>query len=304
MMMSFMGNAMINCRRNRADASPCSDASTDVPDDEEYLTEWDEWSEIERGFGPKASWSGEVWNTLSGAMSRFSPATPIESTMSKNGKCVNVNNPKTMSTEDDDLMAFPTMPCTAATNSSHRTKIPTEDLGGKLFNVIVSRPAGRAEIESNPKAKEAMLKEWKGLRDQGAFDFSMVREYDEVVAEAKRDKREVHTARAWNMCREELLATRGKPRRKFQGRGVLLGNQVKNQHWEAAFFQDLENSPASCKASRWADFFGCLPGHSVKLADAIKLMSRRSSKDLYVGWSYPLMHGLLRSSIGSLDALW
>ena len=45
---------------------------------------------------------------------------------------------------------------------------------------------------------------------------------------------------------------------------------MKNQHWEAAFFQDLGNSPASFEASRWADFFGCLLGHSVKLADAIQ----------------------------------
>ena len=59
------GKRYIDCRKigRSADASPCSDASTDVPDDEEYLTEWDEWSEVEKGRGPKASWSGEVWNT-------------------------------------------------------------------------------------------------------------------------------------------------------------------------------------------------------------------------------------------------
>ena len=43
---------------------------------------------------------------------------------------------------------------------------------------------------------------------------------------------------------------KGSPGRKFKGRGVLLGNQVKNQHWEAAFFQDLGNSPATFEASR------------------------------------------------------
>ena len=58
--------------------------------------------------------------------------------------------------------------------------------------------------------------------------------------------------------------------RKFKGRGVLLGNQVKNQHWEAAFFQDLGNSLATFEASRWADFYGGIPGHNVKLADAIQ----------------------------------
>ena len=274
MMMKSMENVIIDCRKVRrsADASPCSDASTDVPDDEEYLIEWDEWSEVEKGRGPKASWSGEVWNTLSGVISKSSTATPGESTMIKNGKCVNVKNMKNTTTDDDDdLIAFPTMPCTSASNNIHRTKVPSEGLGGKLFNAMVSRPVGRAEIESNPKAKEAMLKEWKGLRDQEVFDFSMVREYDDVVAEAKKNKKEVHMARVHGICVEKnYQLPEGNPGRKFKGRGVLLGNQVKNQHWEAAFFQDLGNSPASFEASRWADFYGCLPGHAVKLADAIQ----------------------------------
>ena len=268
------GKRYIDCRKTRrsADASPCYDASTDVPDDEEYLTEWDEWSEVEKGRGPKASWSGEVWNTLSGVISKSSTATPGESTMIKNGKCVNVKNMKNTTTDDDDdFIAFPTMPCTSAPSNIHRTKVSPGGLGGKLFNAMVSRPVGRAEIESNPKAKEAMLKEWKGLRDQEVFDFSMVREYDDVVAEAKKNKKEVHMARVHGICVEKnYQLPESNPGRKFKGRGVLLGNQVKNQHWEAAFFQDLGNSPASFEASRWADFFGCLPGHSVKLADAIQ----------------------------------
>ena len=268
------GKRYIDCRKIRrsADASPCSDASTAVPDDEEYLTEWDEWSEVEKGRGPKAPWSGEVWNTLSGVISKSSTATPGESTMIKDGKCVNVKNVKDTTTDDDDdFIAFPTMPCTSAPSNIHRTKVPPGGLGGKLFNAMVSRPVGRAEIESNPKAKEAMLKEWKGLRDQEVFDFSMVREYDDVVAEAKKNKKEVHMARVHGICVEKnYQLPEGNPGRKFKGRGVLLGNQVKNQHWEAAFFQDLGNSPASFEASRWADFFGCLPGHSVKLADAIQ----------------------------------
>ena len=268
------GKRYIDCRKAKrnADASPCSDASTDVPDDEEYLTEWDEWSEVEKGRGPKASWSGEVWNTLSGGISRFSLATPGESTMIKNGKCVNVKDMKNVATDDDDeFIAFPTMPCTSASIQSHRTKIPPGGLGSKLFNAMVSRPVGRAEIESNPKAKEAMLKEWKGLRDQEVFDFTMVCEYDDVVAEAKKNKKEVHMARVHGICVEKnYQLSEDNPGRKFKGRGVLLGNQVKNQHWEAAFFQDLGNSPASFEASRWADFYGCLPGHAVKLADAIQ----------------------------------
>ena len=47
----------------------------------------------------------------------------------------------------------------------------------------------------------------------------------------------------------------GDPKRKFKGRGALLGNQVKNESFEAAMFQDLGNSPASFEASHWADFW-------------------------------------------------
>ena len=199
------GKRYVDCRKMKhVDASPCSDASADIPDDEEYLTEWDEWSEIEKGYGPKASWNGDVWNTTSGVISRSTMASPGKSTMIKNGKSVFIKNEKNKFTDDDDdLLAFPTMPCTSVPNNIHRTKVPPEGLGGKLFNAMVSRPVGRAEIESNPKAKESMLKEWKGLRDQGVFDFTMVREYDEVVAEAKKDKKEVHMARVHGICVEK-----------------------------------------------------------------------------------------------------
>ena len=208
---------------------------------------------------------------MSDVISRSAAASPGESTMIKNGKCINVENMKNKTTDDDDLLAFPTMPCTSTSNNVHRAKIPAEGLGGKLFNAMVSRPVGRAEIGSSPKAKEAMLKEWKGLRDQGVFDFSMVREYDEVVAEAKKNKKEIHMARVHGIRVEKnYQPPEGNPGGNFKGRGVLLGNQVKNQHCEAAFFQDLGNSPASFEASQWADFYGCLPGHAVKLADAIQ----------------------------------
>ena len=50
--------------------------------------------------------------------------------MIKNGKCVNVKNMKDTTTDDDDdVKAFPTMPCTSAPNTIHRTKVPPEGLG-------------------------------------------------------------------------------------------------------------------------------------------------------------------------------
>ena len=87
--------------------------------------------------------------------------------MIKNGKCVNINNSKNITTDDDALMAFPT------TSSTHRTKIPTECLGGKIRSSMQWYLAQSGELRLNrtPKPKKP-LKEWKGLRDQGLFDFS------------------------------------------------------------------------------------------------------------------------------------
>ena len=101
-----------------------------------------------------------------------------------------------------------------------------------------------------------------GQHKQGVYDFSVVREYDGFVAEAKREGKEVHMARVHGICVEknyQFAEREPWEKGKFKGRGVLLGNQVKNQHWEATF-----------EASRWADFYGCIPGHNVKLADAIQ----------------------------------
>eukprot|EP00435_Cladocopium_sp_Y103_P060849 s114_g22.t1 len=91
---------------------------------------------------------------------------------------------------------------------NHRVKLPDSQNGGKLFNAMVSRLFGRAEIESNPDAKASMLKEWKGLRDQGVFDFTMVREYDDVVCEAKKNKVEVHMAGVRGICVAKITARR------------------------------------------------------------------------------------------------
>ena len=104
---------------------------------------------------------------------------------------------------------------------------------------------------TNPDALASMKKEWSGLIDQGVFDLDAVREYDAVAKEAKAKGEETHMARAHGICVEKHSQLPvDDPKGKFKGRGVLLGNQVKNQSFEAAMFQDLGNSPASFEASR------------------------------------------------------
>ena len=239
-----------------------SSSDTDVPADDDFLIDWDEWSEVESGRGPKATWHNEH-------MYDFSQGKVV-ATATLHDAGSNVHEPSNQST---NFHSFPCMPCIHQ-HDHHRDKIITNDGGiniNKMFNTAVARPVARKEMMENEEARKAMRKEWLGQHAAGVYDFSVVTKYDDVVREAKKNGTEVHVARIHGICVEKnYQLPKGNPSRKFKGRGVLLGNQVKNQFWEAAFFQDLGNSPATFEASRWADFYGCLPGHGVKLADAIQ----------------------------------
>ena len=239
-------------------SAPCySDLSdTDVPDDDDFLMEWDEWSEIEKGRGPKATWNNDkVYD--------FNQGKVVAAATLHNTNEV----PQDARGLGDVFLPFPCMPCINHCDD-HREKIASNGDGiniNKMFNTAVARPVGRKEMMENDDARKAMRKEWLGQHAAGVYDFSVVREYDDVVREAKANKTEVHMARVHGICVEKnYQLPAGSPSRKFKGRGVLLGNQVKNQFWEAAFFQDLGNSPATFEASRWADFYGCLPGQMLR----------------------------------------
>ena len=150
----------------------------------------------------------------------------------------------------EDAKKYPSMPCVTSELIQHREKA-----------------VGRKEMLTNPDALASMKKEWSGLIDQGDF-LVAVREYDAVAKEAKAKGEH-------GICVEKHSQLPvGDPKRKFKGRGVLLGNQVKNQSFEAAMFQDLGNSPASFEASRWAEFLGCHDGWDTQMADYIQATLR------------------------------
>jgi hypothetical protein len=60
----------------------------------------------------------------------------------------------------------------------------------------------------------------------------------------------------------------GDPKRKYKGRVVFLGNQVKNQYYEQAIFYDMGNAPAMLDSARMCDCYGSSPGMSTQWADA------------------------------------
>ena len=114
-----------------------------------------------------------------------------------------------------------------------------------------------------------MKKEWDKLRDKQVWDEAHVREWRDVADEAKANGETVHIGSLFGICVEKNYELdKGDARRKFKGRVVFQGNNVRDQNFDVAIFQDLGSAPATMEAARVADWYGRLPGHALHAADA------------------------------------
>ena len=173
---------------NNVSPSAPSETSTNVPSDDdgqEFLNEWDEWSEHEVGKGPKAQWEDVHYDFNTGKVTAPAKAAPTASTSKDSDGKFKVNH---------FVSSIPCMPCVHQ-DLEHREKFGQSDV---RFNAMVSRPVGRKEMMEDPDAKASMRSEWLGQHKQGVYDFSIVREYDEAVADAKREGKEVHMKFTWH----------------------------------------------------------------------------------------------------------
>ena len=73
-----------------------------------------------------------------------------------------------------------------------------------------------------------------------------VREWDDVSREARAGGYAVHVGRVFDFCvlkGSELKD--GDPNKKYKGRVVFQGNNVHDQDWNVAIFQELSSCPAT-----------------------------------------------------------
>ena len=90
-----------------------------------------------------------------------------------------------------------------------------------------------------------------------------------MKARAQSRNETYHFGRIFGICVEKgSELPPGDKGRKFKGRYVFQGNEVKDQNWEAAIFQELGSSPAAMEAGNSCDFYGLLPGNRSEQSDA------------------------------------
>jgi hypothetical protein len=89
-----------------------------------------------------------------------------------------------------------------------------------------------------------------------------------VANEAKKAGRTIHVGRVFEICVEKgSELPENDPGRKFKGRSVFQGNNVRDQNWNWAEFQELSSAPASMTASKIADFYGLAEGNCTQQSD-------------------------------------
>jgi len=197
---------------------------------------------------------GEVGSVgLAGGLQQTAKRTALPTPPSSNAEC----------TDSDDEIKLPR---TFSTESGHRQHISNHTFP---LNACVARPVNAKEVARTPKAQEALQKEWDRLRGMRCWDESQVREWSDVSRECKRTGEKAHVGRVFAICVEKNaeLPT-DHPNRKFKGRVVFQGNNVKDENWDVALFQELSSCPATMEAAKAADCYGLFPGHAVEQADA------------------------------------
>ena len=137
------------------------------------------------------------------------------------------------------------------------------------IEACVARLVFKKERLESAGARASLEKEWSRLRKIDTCTEQGVREWSGVAAEARKSGTKVHVGRILDICVEKGSELQiGDPARKYKGRVVFLGNQVKDENWEVAMFQDFSSCPATMEAGEACDLFGSLEGHDIQQSDA------------------------------------
>jgi len=174
---------------------------------------------------------------------------------------------------DDFIPAMPVITNAGGShggNHCHRDKLQdqSELMCFHFSNALVARPVGQKEINNTPAAQAALDKEWNNLTSKGAWDYSTVREWEDVSREAIKNKTKVHVGKIFEICVEKgSELPLGDPMRKFKGRTVFQGNNVKDEAADVGLFAELGSSPANMEAGKALDAYGSMPGNRTSQGD-------------------------------------
>ena len=181
---------------------------------------------------------------------------------------------------EEESESHPIMP-TCNQTPQHREKItpPNHVPDLRLVNSLVARPVNKREIRANPKAQEALDLEWNKLVKKDAWLYDTVTEWKEVSNKAKKSGEKVHVGKVFEICVEKgSELPEGDKLRKFKGRTVFQGNNVRDENADVALFSELGSSPATMEAGKSVDAYGTQPGFVVQQNDGVQAYTQATMR--------------------------
>ena len=146
--------------------------------------------------------------------------------------------------------------------------LPEENGEDEEIYAMVARPVTKAERAVNPKARASLDKEWKKLEDQEVWIVEKMKPWAQVQEEARGSGTTMHVGRIFDICVEKNHELpEDDPLRKYKGRVVFEGRNVKDQDNRWAIFQEITSCPATMEAGKMADAYGVMAGHTIEMAD-------------------------------------
>eukprot|EP00435_Cladocopium_sp_Y103_P015059 s2440_g3.t1 len=158
--------------------------------------------------------------------------------------------------QDEEII--PAMPTCKYAQERHRVKCARVSIrsGEKIINTLVARPVNKKEIRSNPKAQESLDIEWNKLVKKTAWLYDTVSEWNTISTDAKKKGKKVHVGKVFEICVEKgSELPEGHKLRKFKGRTVFQGNNVRDENADVALFSELGSSPATMEAGKSVDAY-------------------------------------------------
>ena len=170
----------------------------------------------------------------------------------------------------DDGWSFPSMPVfddPGGNPDNHREKV-LHHSSHEGYSALVARPVGPKEISEVPEAQKSLDVEWEKLEKKKAWDYSGVQEWETLSQKARKTGEKIHVGKVFEICVEKgSELERGNPLRKYKGRTVFQGNNVKDESSDTALFSELGSSPANMEAGKSIDCYGSMPGNRVSQGD-------------------------------------
>ena len=176
---------------------------------------------------------------------------------------------------------IPTMPTCKYSQERHRVKCARVSImsGEKIINTLVARPVNKKEIRANPKAQESLDIEWNKLVKKTAWLYDTVQEWSKVSDGAKKKGKKVHVGKVFEICVEKgSELPEGHKLRKFKGRTVFQGNNVRDENADVALFSELGSSPATMEAGKAVDAYGAQPGFVNQQNDGVQAYTQALMK--------------------------